>query len=79
MRKWPPRRQYEGRMIMSYADSKIYTTEGKYITGCMQLRNKKMADDAKYCISYCKKQNSGTGVTLVYAREKNCIIENIVI
>lgn len=78
MSKWNSKNQYEGRMIMSYADDKIYVTEGKYTDGCMQLRNRKMADDALYCIAYCKKPNSGTASTINYARDIGCIIENIV-
>lgn len=77
MSRWSSKLQYEGRMIMSYADEKIYITEGKYVTGCMHLRNKRMADDAMYCIAYCKKTNSGTASTINYARDIKCIIENI--
>ena len=77
MENWNSRDQYAARMIMSCADSKIYTTEGNYVTGCMQLRNKRMADDALYCIAYMNKPRSGTAQTVSYAEDKNCVIINI--
>lgn len=77
MSRWSSEDQYMGRMIMSFADEKIYVTEGKYVTGCMHLRNKKMARDAKYCIAYLKRPNSGTNVTVNYARNYGDIVYNI--
>ena len=77
MENWNSRNQYESRMIMSYADSKTYTTEGKYVTGCMQLRNRRMADDARYCIAYLNKPRSGTAYTVSYARDIDDIVINI--
>ena len=77
MANWNARDQYEGRMIMSYADSKRYTTEGGYVTGCMQLRNKRMVNDAHYCIAYMNRPRSGTAQTVAYAEDKNCVIINI--
>ena len=77
MENWNSRNQYEARMIMSYADSKIYVTEGNYVTGCMQLRNKKMADDAKYCIAYMNNPRSGTAQTVSYAEDIKDTVINI--
>ena len=77
MENWSSKDQFEGRMIMSYADSKIYTTEGKYVTGCMQLRNKRMVNDAHYCIAYMKNPRSGTAQTIMYAEDKDDVVINI--
>lgn len=77
MDNWHARDQYEGRLIMSFSDSKTYITEGKYVTGCMQLRNKKMADDAEFCIAYMTNPRSGTGYTVSYAKEKGNTVINI--
>ena len=77
MANWSARNRYEARIIMSHADSKTYITEGGYFDGCMQLRNCRMADDAKYCIAYMNKQRSGTAQTVSYARDKDCVIINI--
>lgn len=77
MSNWNSKNQYEGRIIMSYADSKTYITEGNYVTGCMHLRNKKMADDAGFCIAYMTHSNSGTAYTVSYAKEKGGTVINI--
>lgn len=77
MKNWNTRDQYEGRMIMSYADSIMYVTEGNYVTGCMQLRNRRMADDALYCIAYMNNSRSGTAYTVSYARDIDDIVINI--
>ena len=77
MRGWNTLDQYEARMIMAYADSKTYVTEGKYIAGCMQLRNKKMAHDAQYCIAYMNNLRSGTAYTVSYAKEIDDTVINI--
>ena len=77
MGNWSSSERYEGRMIMAYADSKMYVTEGKYVTGCMQLRNKRMVNDAHYCIAYMNRRRSGTAQTVSYAEDNDCEIINI--
>ena len=77
MKNWSARGRYEARMIMSYADSKIYVTEGNYVTGCMQLRNEKMADDARYCIAYMNNPRSGTANAVAYAQNNGGTVINI--
>ena len=77
MEKWSARDRYTARMIMSYADSKLYAVEGNYVAGCMQLRNKKMANDAEYCIAYMNNPRSGTASTVSYARDIGDTVINI--
>ena len=77
MENWNSNDRYRGRMIMSYADSKIYVTESNYVTGCMHARNKKMADDAMYGIAYMTNPRSGTAYTVSYAEENGGVIINI--
>ncbi len=77
MKNWSARDRYEGRMIMSYADSILYVTEDNYITGCMQLRNRRMADDARWCVAYMTRPRSGTAYTVSYAESKGDIVINI--
>lgn len=77
MKGWNPRDQYAARMVMSYADSKIYTVENNYVAGCMQLRNKRMADDAEYCIAYMNNPRSGTAHAVAYANEIGDTVINI--
>lgn len=75
--RWSYKDKAMWRYITSYSDEAIYITESEYEDGCMQKRNRKMADDAHYCIAYCIKQGSGTGSTIKYAETKNCEINNI--
>lgn len=77
MENWNERDKYTGRMIMSYCDSKTYITEGNYVTGCMHLRNKQMAKDAKFCIAYMTKPQSGTAYTVSCAEDFGGIVINI--
>lgn len=77
MKGWSLNAQYTARIIMSYADSKTYVTEDNYFEGCMQLRNKKMADDAEYCIAYLINPRSGTAQTLKYAENMGDTVINI--
>ena len=77
MANWNSKDQFTGRMIMSYADSKTYVIDGKYVTGCMQLRNKKMAKDAMYCIAYMTNLHSGTAQTVEYAENAGGTVINI--
>lgn len=77
MQNWKESDQYTGRIIMSYADSKIYTTQTNYFNGCMQIRNRKMANDSTYCIAYMKNSRSGTSYTISYAKSIGCKIINI--
>ncbi len=76
-KKWSMRDKYMWKYISSQCDEAIYITEGPYEADCMQKRNKRMADDAHYCIAYCIQRRSGTGATLVYAESLSCDINNI--
>lgn len=77
MERWSINQKYYGRLMMAAADEVIYTTESKYVSGCMQHRNKRMAEDAKYCIAYCTNLRSGTGVAISYAKDYGDIIYNL--
>lgn len=78
MKKWTKAQQYAGRMILAACpDTTVYVTQGPYEDGCMQRRNRKMADDARYCIAYCARRNSGTGATVAYAQAVNDDVDNL--
>ncbi len=77
MSRWNERNRNIGRMIMSEADSKIYVTEGNYTPYCMELRNRKMVNDSKYCIAYCTRAASGTGKTVNFAYRNGNTVVNI--
>ena len=68
--KW---RAYEKKMwdsIKLMADDYQYIVNAPYITGCMQLRNHAMVNDALYAIAYCTRTFGGTYQTVKYAKEK---------
>ncbi|MEE1350591.1 MAG: SLOG family protein [Clostridia bacterium] len=62
------------KKIKSHADDFKYIVDMPYISGCMQLRNKAMVDNALYGIAYCNKAYGGTYSTVKYAKEKNRIV-----
>lgn len=41
-----------------------------YFKGCMQLRNRRLVEDAALCIAYLRKPKSGTAQTVSLARQK---------
>ncbi len=76
-KRWNNKDKFMWKYIMSFADSSEYITEDFYTDGCMQKRNIKMADDAHYCIAFCRKTASGTGATIRYAMTKSCSVNNL--
>ncbi len=63
--------------IKLLADDYIYITDMPYVSGCMQLRNKAMVNDAQYCIAYCTRKFGGTASTLKYAQDNERTVINI--
>ena len=64
---------YDKRMwlyLKKAADDYRFITDGTYISGCMQMRNRAMADDARYGIAYCTRKRGGTYSCLSYALSK---------
>lgn len=57
--------------IKLLADDYKYISDMPYVSGCMQVRNKAMVNDAQYCIAYCTRNFGGTISTINYAKEKN--------
>ena len=69
-RRWSRRDIERWQDILDRADEYKFVHDGKYIPGCMQLRNRMMADDAKYGIAYCSRSSGGAYYTVNYAKEK---------
>lgn len=76
-RRWNKSDTDKWSYILKHADSYRYITDGKYIPGCMQLRNHAMVDSSCYCIAFCTRKNSGTHSTLALAERQNVDIYNI--
>ena len=78
--KWTAYDKKMWESIKLMADDYKYISDMPYISGCMQLRNKAMVDDAQYCVAYCTRNFGGTFSTIKYAKEKDrtiTIISNI--
>ena len=64
--------------IKEQADEVKYIYEGKYIPGCMQMRNSAMVSDSDCGIVYLRAMvNSGSAQTVKLAREKGVPFVNI--
>ena len=72
--KWREADKLKWKELLKSVDEYFFITDSDYVTGCMQKRNRKMADDSKYCIAYLKRKNSGTASTVSYAENNNDII-----
>ena len=70
------RSRYED--IKRRADEVVYTSEF-YFKGCMQLRDRRMAETSAHCICYYTRGGTGTAYTVKYARELGVDIEEITI
>ncbi len=77
--KWGQRDLERFDEIAKQADEVKYIYEGKYIPGCMQMRNNAMVKDADCGIVYlAKRMGSGSAQTASYAKEKGIPFINIV-
>lgn len=64
--------------IKNRADAVKFIYEGKYIPGCMQMRNSKMVSDSDHGIVYLRAAvNSGSAQTVKLAKEKGIPFVNI--
>lgn len=62
--------------IKSQADKVVYTSE-QYFRGCMQKRNRHLADNSALCINYLTSDTGGTAYTVKYARSQGLKILNL--
>ena len=69
-KRWNNHDKSVWKQILESADEYKYITDGSYLPGCMQLRNRAMADAAAHGIVYCTKKRGGTFYTLTYALDK---------
>ena len=66
---WTPAQKRTYARILEAADSKTFLFD-QYVNGCMQMRNRAMADRSQACIAYYNGRKGGTAYTVRYAREK---------
>jgi len=76
--KWNFRDVERFEEIKEQADEVRYVYEGKYIPGCMQMRNSAMVSDSGCGIVYLRAMvNSGSAQTVKLAKEKGVPFVNI--
>ncbi len=75
---WKQKDIVEYQRLLSLADKIIYVSE-EYYNGCMQKRNRYMADNSSHCIFYMTSPRGGTAYTVKYAIEKDLELHNIMI
>ena len=68
------RRAYE--YILARADEVICLHE-RYVTGCMQERNRKLVQGSHCCVGYCTTETGGSAYTLRYAKGKGLRVINL--
>jgi uncharacterized phage-like protein YoqJ len=74
--RWPTADQEIYDAIKSAADEVIYIAD-HYFSGCMHVRNRRLVDDSRYCISYLEKRTGGTAYTVHYAKRKGLVLYNL--
>ena len=62
--------------IRRQADKVVYVSK-QYTPGCMQERNRRLADHSAVCICYLINQRSGTAYTANYARQQGLRVINL--
>ena len=75
-RGWPQEDINTYEEIKHCADKVTYTSED-YFRGCMQKRNRHLADNSGVCVCYLTKPIGGTVYTVDYARRMRLRIINI--
>lgn len=65
------------KRILSEADEVIYVSD-MYYSGCMQKRNRYMADRSAYLISYCTKDSGGSYYTKRYALRNGLFVLDVI-
>lgn len=73
---WSTQDKVEYERIKACADKVVYTSE-RYFNGCMQKRNRHLAEHSSLCICYLTKQSGGTKYTVDYASKSGCKIHNL--
>ena len=75
-KRWSAEEKAQHEHIISSADEVICLAE-HYYRGCMQRRNRYMADRSSICICYLTQDTGGTAYTVKYARKQGLSIINL--
>ena len=74
--KWDESQKRIYRDILNNAD-KIVVLADTYYDGCMQVRNRHLVDNSKYCVCYLTRNFGGTCRTVKYAYKRGNTVINI--
>ena len=74
--RWSEHNQRIYAAIMARADEVIYTAD-RYVSGCMQIRNRRLVDESSVCIAYLNKSAGGTAYTVRYAEQQGLAVINL--
>ena len=73
---WSDEEKKKYNKIKEKADKIVFTSE-QYYNGCMQKRNRHLADNSSLCICYLTKNTGGTAYTVNYARKNGLRMVNV--
>ena len=73
---WPGEDRELFQQIAAKADKVVYTAE-KYYNGCMYKRNRHMAEQSGWCITYLDRPTGGTAYAVSYAQSVGVRIINL--
>lgn len=68
-KSWSAAARREHEFVLQQAD-KVTILAPHYYNGCMQVRNRRLVDDAQVVVAYLKKNAGGTYYTVQYANGK---------
>ncbi|MHB1314239.1 MAG: SLOG family protein [Christensenellales bacterium] len=64
------------KKILDASDEAVYMTE-QYVVGCMQARNRAMAERSSHCICFLMQESGGTAYTVAVAQKLGISIVNV--
>lgn len=75
-KNWPLDKQQRQEAIYNQADGVSYVGS-HYFRGCMQIRNRRMVEQSRFCVCLLERTTGGTASTVAFARRKGRIVLNL--
>ena len=76
--RWRPEEQMIHQRLC-YAADEVRRLAKRYYPGCMQVRNRYMADRSSLCVAYMRQMRSGTLQTVRYALSREIRVVNLLV
>jgi uncharacterized phage-like protein YoqJ len=74
--RWSAAQKADYRELLAGADKVTYVSE-RYYDGCMQKRNRRLAEYSGVCVAYLTRDAGGTAYTVRRARESGARVINL--